>query len=273
MANYTAQDVKKLREITDAPMMECKSALDEADGDQKRAIDLLREKGKVAAGKKADRSTSAGVVAFSPSEDGTTVGAVVVETETDFVSKNPGFVEMAQGIADFVRDNGAEDEAKLKELAEEIVAKFRENAKVAKAMLLKSTDKIVTYVHHDKSKGAAVISEGPNAGTEAVRKVAIHIVSLPPTVVSKDQLSQDKLEAEYATQFQRALNEGKPENIAKNIATGRVNKEFIKEVVLLEQPFYADGSKSVSQYLAEEAKGVKVKDFVYLAIGQTAPEG
>jgi len=89
-------------------------------------------------------------------------------------------------------------------------------------------------------------------------------------VVTKDQLSKDLLEKEYSIQYTRASEEGKPENIAKNIAEGRVNKEFIKEVVLLEQPFYLDQNKSVSQYLAEEAKGAKISSFIYLAVGQGA---
>lgn len=270
MANYTAQDVKKLREETDAPMMECKSALEEADGAFDRAKEILREKGKAAAGKKAGRATSAGVVAFSPTEDGKTVGAVVVETETDFVSKNPEFIAMAQSVADYVRDHGAEDSAKLKELSDEIIAKFRENAEITKAVLLKSDFPIATYVHFDKTKGTAVISEGDHAGNEAIRKVAVHAVAFPPEVVSKDQLSQELLDAELATEKQRAINEGKPENVAENIAKGRVNKEFVKRVVLLEQPFYADSSKTVGEYVKEEAKGTTVTQFLYLAIGQAA---
>jgi len=268
MANYGAQEVKKLREETGAPMMECKSALDEADGDFERAKEILREKGKAAAGKKAGRATSAGVVAFSATADNKTVGAVLVETETDFVSKNPEFVSMAQEIADYVRDNGADDKEKLKELSDGIIAKFRENAQVAKAVRLTSDSPIATYVHFDKTKGSAIVSTGDNAGNEAVRKVAVHAVAFPPEVVSKDQLSQEKLDSEIEIETQRAINEGKPENIAKNIAQGRVNKEYVKSVVLLEQPFYADPSKTVAAYLAEESKGTKVTDFLYLAVGQ-----
>src|SRR5271170_5893565 len=109
MANYTAQDVKKLREDTDAPMMECKAALDEADGDFDRAKNILREKGKAAAAKRADRSTAAGVVAFAASEDGKTVGGVVLESETDFVAKNEEFIALAKKIAGAYRDNAPGD--------------------------------------------------------------------------------------------------------------------------------------------------------------------
>lgn len=273
MAGYTAADVKKLREETDAPMMECKAALDEANGDFARATEILREKGKAAAGKKAGRATGAGVVAFAASPDNKTLAGVVVESETDFVSKNEGFVQMAQEVADYVLANGAPegnpmDDPKFKEFAENIVAKFRENVQIPRAILLKSDNPIATYIHHDRTKGTAVLSEGENAGSEAVRKVAVQAAAFPPEVVSKEQLSQEKLNAEIEIETKRAIEEGKKEDIARNIAQGRVNKEYIKKVVLLEQPFYIDPNKSVAQYLAEEAKGAKISSFVYLAVGQ-----
>lgn len=159
------------------------------------------------------------------------------------------------------------DDPKLKEFAENIVAKFRENVQISKAVRLTSDNAIQTYVHHDKTKGSAVLSEGENAGTEAVRKVAVQIAAFPPEVVNKEDLSQELLEKELETETQRAINEGKDEKIAKNIAQGRVNKEYVKKVVLVEQPFYIDASKTVAQYLAEEAKGAKISSFVYLAVG------
>ena len=106
---YTAADVKKLREKTDAPMMECKSALEEADGDMERAEQILREKGKAAAQKRVGRTTSAGVVAFAASPDGKTVGGVVVESETDFVARNEDFIAIVQSIAELVRDGESSD--------------------------------------------------------------------------------------------------------------------------------------------------------------------
>lgn len=272
MAEFSAKDVMKLREETDAPMMECKQALTEAEGDYSRAKDILREKGKAAAGKKAGRATSAGVVAVSATSDNKTVGAAVVESETDFVSKNPDFVAMAQKIADYVRDNGGSEnpmeDAHLKEMAAEIVAKFRENVQITQALQVKADAPIATYVHFDNSKGSLIVSEGENAGSEAVRKVAVHVVSLPPEVINKEDLSQEMLDREIEIETQRAINEGKDAKIAENVARGRVNKEYVKKAALLEQPFYADGSKTVSQYLAETAKGTKITRFVYLAIGQ-----
>ena len=268
MANYTAQDVKKLREDTDAPMMECKAALDEADGDFDKAKNILREKGKAAAAKRTDRSTAAGVVAFATNADATVVGGVVLECETDFVARNDDFVALAQQIAEIYRDNEAVDAASIKEITDGAVAKIRENIKVTQSLRLTSANPIATYVHHDRTKGALVLSEGETS--DAVRKVAIQIVAFPPDVLKKADLSQEKLDSEIEIETQRAINEGKDEKLARNIATGRVNKEFVKRAVLLEQPYYVDPSKSVAQFLAEEAKGTTLVSFAYLAVGQGA---
>lgn len=187
MANYTAQDVKKLREDTDAPMMECKAALEEADGDFEKAKSLLREKGKAAAAKRTDRTTAAGVVAFAANEDATVVGGVVLECETDFVARNEDFVALAQQIAEIYRDTEAVDPEKIKEITDGAVAKIRENIKVTSSVRLTSSNPISTYVHHDRTKGAAVVSEGE--ANDAVRKVAIQIVAFPPEVLKKEDLT------------------------------------------------------------------------------------
>lgn len=261
MANYTAADVKKLREETDAPMMECKTALDEAAGDFTRAKEILREKGKAAAAKRSDRSTAAGVVAFATGE-GKTAG-VVLECETDFVALNPEFVVFAGQAAQAALGGATE----FSELETEATAKFRERAKISRHVVLEG--EILTYIHHDKTKGAAVVVAG-EGDREAVRKVAIQAVAFPPEYLDKSEISAEWLESQLAIETKRAMDEGKPESIAKNIAQGRVNKEVVKSVVLLEQPFYADPAKSVAQYLSESAKGAKVTAYAYLAVGQTA---
>lgn len=259
---FTAADVKRLREETDAPMMECNAALKEADGDFERAKEILREKGKAAAGKKAGRATGAGVVAIA--RNGGAVAGVVLECETDFVSRNEDFVALTQSAAEQLLADGGAD---LSGIASEAVAKFRENAKIGRTVRIETGGNVASYVHHDKTKGAIVI--GQNIGNEdALRKIAIQVVASTPEVVSKDQLSQEKLDHEMEIETKRAMDEGKPENIAKNIAQGRVNKEFVKRAVLLEQPFYIDANKSVGQFLTEEAGGGTIESFEYLAIGQ-----
>lgn len=267
---YTMQDVKRLREETDAPMLEVKGALDEADGNFERAKEILREKGKAAAQKRAGRSTSAGVVAVSTSADGKVFGGVVVECETDFVARNEDFIAIAQHLADYARDNESAEGPKVAETIEAAVAKIRENIKATRWVHVSAGKPVLTYVHHDKTKGAAVFIDGePN---EDLRKVAIQVVASPPEVLTKEELSAEKLAKQMEIEVQRALNEGKDPKIAENIARGRVNKEYIKQAALLEQPFYLDPQKTVGQYVAEVGKGAKIAGFQYLAVGQTDAE-
>lgn len=275
--SYTAADVKRLREETDAPMMECKAALEEAGGDFDKAKSILREKGKAAAAKRADRSTGAGVVAFSTSADHKRVGAVVLESETDFVAKNDQFVQIAQELAEIFlhNDPGSDPLAvmhgskSVKEIIEGAVATIRENIKITTALHKTTEMQFATYVHHDKTKGAIIEISGEDDQTRNVgRTIAIQTVAFPPEVVAKEDLPQDKLEAEIETEKRRAIQEGKDEKTAEQIARGRVNKEYIKQAALLEQPYYADTSKSVNQYLTESATGHSILGFTYLAVGR-----
>ncbi len=261
MANYSAADVKKLRDETDAPMMECKSALDEADGSFDRAKEILREKGQAQAGKKAGRATGAGSVAIAT--DGKTVAGIVLEAETDFVTKNEGFGEIAQRAADALLADANVD---LSTFATDAVAKFRENCLIGKTFRATIDGVAATYVHHDRAKGAIVLGTGD---VEALRQVAIQVVAFPDTqVVSKDQLSQEFLAKELEIETKRAMDEGKPENIAKNIAQGRINKETIKKVVLLEQGYFKDpkGALTVAQFLKESGNST-VSEFCLLSVG------
>lgn len=254
-----AKDVMKLRQETDAPVNECKQALVEAEGDMERAKEILREKGKAVAGKKAGRATSAGKVAIA-SKDGVVAG-VVMESETDFVTKNEGFAEITQKAADALLNDANVD---LGQFAADAVAKFRENAQVGKTFRSEAGGTVSTYVHHDGSKGAIVIGTGD---AEALRQVAIQVVAFPDTqVVSKDQLSQEFLAKELEVETKRAIDEGKDDKIAANIAQGRVNKETVKRVVLLEQGFYKDPSQSVAQFLKENGNS-SVTEFALLAVG------
>jgi len=116
-------------------------------------------------------------------------------------------------------------------------------------------------------KGSALHWASGDGKDDAVRKVAVHAVAFPPEVLKKEDLDQAKIDAELAIETERALQEGKPENIAKNIAQGRVNKEYVKRVVPLEQACYLDPSKSVSEYLKESAKGAELDGFVYFGVG------
>jgi len=273
MAGYSAVDIKKLRDETDAPILEVKNALVDANGDYERAKQILRENGRAATAKRVDRVTSAGVVAFAVSDDKKKLGGVVLESETDFVAKNESFIATAQKIAEMYLEQDPSGDPlavshggkSVQEIIEEAVGRIRENIKVAKAVHLETDGEIEVYVHHDKSKGAAVVVEGKSG--EHFRKVAIQVVASPPLVLSKDHLSAEAIEKEIEIEISRAINEGKDEKLARNIATGRVNKEFVKKAALFEQPFYMDPGLSVGQYITQSGSGSTVSEFVYLAVG------
>lgn len=271
----SAADVKTLRSLTDAPMMECKAALEEAGGDMERAKDILREKGKAAATKRADRSTSEGVVAIATA--GNKLGAVVVECETDFVANNQDFIALVQEMAEVVMNSASTEQAatdpsavtdasgkSLAQYCEDAVAKIRENIVVKRALKLEGGN-YASYVHHDRKKAAVV--ELASAPSQDLKDLAIQIVALNPQFIYKDELSQEVLDKEIELQTKRAIEEGKDEKMAENIARGRVNKEYVKEVVLSEQSYFRDTSKSVGQYIQEQGGNVKVLAMHKLYVG------
>lgn len=277
----SALDIKKLREATDAPLMECRAALEEAGNDFEKAKEILREKGKAAAAKRVGRATSAGSVAFAFSEDQKTVAGVVLECETDFVARNEEFIQLAQQVAQaFVQNDPGSDPlavsvngSTVKSLIEAGVAKIRENIELKKAVRIVAGQPLAVYLHHDKAKGSIVQMEGSAANLlETGRQVAIQSIAFPPEFVAKSEIPQDLLNRELELETQRAINEGKNPEIAKNIAQGRINKEFLKRVVLLEQAFYKNPQQSVGQFLEEQAKAgggtATITRFVRLAVGE-----
>jgi elongation factor Ts len=277
----TATDVKKLREETDAPMMECKAALTEAGGDFEKARVILREKGQAAAVKRAGRATSEGIAMFVTDDAKQTAAGIVLECETDFVAKNDMFVALADAIAkNFLENEPADDlgatpmaGGTVAEKIQEAVAVIRENIVLKKAVRVAQGKPVAVYVHHDRKKASCVVLDGAASNlAEAGFQVAIQAVAFPPLYLRKDQVPQDVLEAETKTEVQRAVNEGKSAEIAEKMAAGRVHKEFVQSRVLLEQPFYLDAKKTVSQYLAEEGKvgggPIEILDFVRLEVGQ-----
>ena len=281
MANYTAEEVKRLREATGAPMMDCKNALEEAGGDYEKAKTLLREKGKAAADKRSGRATSEGVVAFSEGHDRKHLGVAVLECETDFVARNEDFLALAGELAEIFLHHapGADPMAishgnkTVGNLIQEAVAKIRENIRLTRAEHLESPDGFVTYVYNDKKKGSAVEVSGSakNAG-EVAFKVAVQSIAFPPEFLTRDEVPKDAVDAELQVETQRAINEGKSPEVAKNIAQGRVNKEFYSSRVLMDQPYYADPKKTVSQFVQEEAKAgggdVQIKSVKRFAVGE-----
>lgn len=274
--------VKKLRDQTDAPMMECKKALEQAEREGitnedeliARASEILREMGKLASGKRSDRETAHGVVAVARNERAAV--AVSLLCETDFVARNQDFQALAQKLADhFLSNPPAEDPLSasiegrsVKDLIEEAVGKIRENIQLGSVIRVEG-EGVGVYLHHDKAKaGLVVLGAGGNGKQELANKLGTQIVAFSPEYISREHVDQNRLNKEIAIERQRALDEGKPPEIAERIAQGKVNKDFLQQVVLLEQPWYAELNKKVGDVLKELGGDVAIVEFVRIEAGK-----
>ena len=267
---FTAADVKKLREMTNVGMMDCKKALAENDGDMDKAVEWLREKGLAKAAKKSSRIAAEGM-AYAVVEDG--IGVVVeVNAETDFASKTPVFVEFVKDIAKVVKDNDPADVEALKackypgseltvaEMIPEKVMVIGENLQIRRfARFDKNTS--VSYVHAGGKIGVLVnleVSDGIDATTVG-KDVAMQIAALNPRFWDKSLVTQNVLDEEKKILVAQMDNDpkmaSKPAQVKEKIAAGKINK-FFEENCLLQQPFVKDGSMSVEKYIASSAKAL-----------------
>jgi len=272
MAEITAGMVKELRELTGLGMMECKKALEEAGGDMKKAEELLRIKSGAKASKAASRVAADGAIGTYVSADGRLGALVEVNSETDFVAKNPDFQQFAQEVAKLVAEKGPADVAALSALAiggetvesarQKLVQKIGENISVRRFERLPAAGKLVTYVH----PGAKVAVMVDLQGDEAVAKdVAMHIAFAKPQFMSREQVSPDVIAAERKVLEARAAESGKPPEIAAKMVEGGINK-FLAEITLLGQPFVKDDKQTVQKML--DARKAKLAGYRYLVVGQ-----
>ena len=274
MANYTAADIKALRERTGAGMMDVKKALDEANGDADKAMELIRIKGLKGATKREGRSTAEGLVAAAV-ENG--VGVMVeVNCETDFVAKAAPFIEFANKVLATAISSGAADvEALLavdvdgKPMSEVVIeAGALLGEKVAIRRLARVEGATVDAYLHKTSKdlpaqvGVLFAIDGDNQ--EVAHDVAVHIAAMSPTFVSRDEVAAEVVESERRIATETAQAEGKPEAAMTKIVEGRLTG-FFKEIVLVDQAFAKDAKKSVGTIL-EEA-GVKPVAFARFRVG------
>lgn len=284
--SVTAQMVKELRDETSAGFMDCKNALEQANGDMEAARQILRERGIAIAGKRAGRETNQGIIAGRVSPDGHTGALIELQCETDFVARNEEFLALAENLVSQVLAHGQEGEASdLIDLAyhadssqtvaqaiEQTIGKTGENIRFARyAVVSVSGNGLVdTYIHHNKRVGVLVALTG-SASEETLRnlahEIAIQVAWSAPTYIAKEEVPTEVIEREIEIEKQRALNEGKPENIAVNIAQGRVNKEFFQKAVLLEQPYYRDNTLTIGKLMAQTGNNVQVQSFVRFEVG------
>lgn len=273
MANYTAADVKALREKSGAGMMDCKSALDEANGDLEKAFEVLRLKGLKGVSKREGRATSNGLVVARVSSG--TGYLLELACETDFVAKAERFVALGEEIADAVVAAGAKDLASAlsapaggKTVADSIndqAAVMGEKVELRRVSVI-SDAAVDAYLHRTSKDlppqvGVLVAFDG---NAETAHDVAVHIAAFSPSVLTREEISAETVETERRIAEETARNEGKPEAALPKIVEGRVNG-FFKENVLLEQDFAKDNKLTVQKVL--DQSGTKVSAFVRFRVG------
>lgn len=267
----SAKEVNELRKKTGAGLMDCKKALTETNGDIEAAIDLLRKKGAKVAELRAGRDANEGVVIAQTNEDSTKGVIVRLSCETDFVAKNQEFVDFAQSIADLALNNEIADldalmetelnGVKIKDVVAEKVAAIGENISLSN-YTFKNGEGLVPYIHAGYKIGVLVeLNQAATNGINEVGKsIAMQIAAMNPVAVDQEGVSQEIIDREMNIGREKAIAEGKPENIVDKIAEGSV-KKFLKENTLLNQPYVKDSKKIVSQVLQETADGLTVKSF------------
>ena len=274
----TAQDVNKLRQMTGAGMMDCKKALQEADGDFDKAVDILRKQGQKVAAKRADNAVSEGTVLINISADGTNGKLVALACETEPVSNVEDFKNLAQSILDkAVADNIADKDALLaatladgrpvSEHMVELTGKLGEKLEIS-AYENVTADKVVPYIHSNGKLGVLVAFAGVN-GTDVAelgKDVAMQIAAMKPVALDKDGIDAATIEREIEVGKEQARAEGKREAMLEKIAQGKLQK-FYKDSTLLNQEFVKDSSLTIRQLLEKTSKGLSVTSFKRVAIG------
>jgi len=261
--------VGELRAKTDAPMMECKKALTEAEGDMARAEEILRVKLGSKASKAASRVTAEGVVAAHIAGG---VGALVeINCETDFVSKNDDFLSLSQAAAELVaKNNPADIEAlsalplngkTVEEIRSELIGRIGENMSIRRFKRFSGDNKLVSYLHGTRI-GVVVEYTGDDV---AAKDVAMHIAAMKPIALSTADVPADKIAAEKSVAEQKAAESGKPAEIVAKMVDGAVQK-YLKEVSLFNQPFVKNDKQTVEQML--KAANTTVAGFTMYVVGE-----
>lgn len=273
MAAITASMVAELRAKTDAPMMECKKALTEADGNMEKAEELLRVKLGNKAGKAASRITAEGVVAASI--EGTTGALLETNCETDFVTKNDSFLALARAAAELIAKSNPADIAALgalpysqdgfgptlEDVRKGLIGKIGENMSFRRFKRFSGSSKLVSYLHGTRI-GVVVEYEGDDV---AAKDVAMHVAAMKPVALSSSDVPAELIEKERNVATAKAAESGKPADIAAKMIEGSVQK-YLKEVSLLNQPFVKNDKQTVEQML--KAANTTIKGFTLYVVGE-----
>lgn len=273
MAQITAADVNKLRQATSAGMMDCKKALEEANGDFEKATEIIRKKGQMVAAKRADREATEGAVLAKVNGDGTFGALTTLCCETDFVAKNEQFVQFADSILSLALNSKPADLNALKQLklnnttvgeaVTERVGVIGEKIDLLNYFKIEAAQ-VVAYIHPGNKLATLVGFNKKLTNPQVGKDVAMQIAAMSPVAVDKESVSAEVVakEKEIALEQTRndKKNEGKPANIVEKIAEGRLEK-FFKENTLVNQEFIKDSKHTVGQYLANVDKELKVVGF------------
>lgn len=271
MVAITAGMVGELRAKTDAPMMECKKALTDAQGDMARAEEILRVRLGNKAGKAASRVAAEGLIGVYIAPDGKTGAMIEVNCETDFVTKNDDFLGLVKACAELVATQNPADVAALSALPmgagtvestrTALIGKIGENMSIRRFKHFVSPGRLASYIHNGRI-GVVVEFEGDDT---AAKDVAMHIAATKPLSLDASGVPADKIETERSIASQKAAESGKPPEIVAKMVEGTVQK-YLKEVALLSQPFVKNDKETVEQML--KAKSTKIYGFTLYVVGE-----
>ena len=272
----TASQVKELREKTGAGMMDCKKVLTETNGDEEKAIELLRERGIAKAAKKSGRVAAEGLVETYISEDGKVGVVVEVNAETDFVAKNEEFRNFVTDVAkQIAKENPADVEVLLNqksitepdktvsEVLTNKIATIGENMSIRRFERFETNNLLQSYIHGDGK--IAVLVELENGTPELAKDICLQIAAARPEFLDRDSVPAERLTKEMEILKAQAMNEGKPEAIAEKVVQGRLGK-FYSEICLVEQEFVKDPDTTVGKLVAN--KGAKIMRFARFEKGE-----
>ena len=272
MAEITASMVKELRERTDAPMMDCKKALTEADGDMTRAEEILRVRFGNKASKAAGRVAAEGTVGVSIAADGKSGAMIEVNSETDFCAKNEDFLAFTRELAGIVAANNAADitavgalgmrGVTVEETRAQLVGKIGENITPRRFVKINAKGKLSSYVHGSK---IGVLVDLVGGDDTLAKDIAMHIAAAKPKSLDASGISQDLIDAERRVAIEKAKEAGKKEDMLEKIADGTVAK-FLKEVTLLSQVFVKDDKFTIESLL--KSKSASVASFTMYTVGE-----
>ena len=274
--SISAKDVKELREQTGAGMMDCKKALQEAEGDFEKATEILRKKGQKLSEKRADREANQGLIVTRVSDDGTKAAALEINCETDFVARNDDFQQRAQQFLDIVYENEIDSVDKLLEIevngltvadhVKDMVGKIGEKIKISRTVFVESDGYLISYIHPGNQLGVLVEFEDDISNDGIGKDVAMQVAAMNPLAVTRDDVDSTVVEKELQIAKEQLLEEGKSEEIAEKASQGKLRR-FYEERVLLEQKFVKDNSLSVKEYLKQNDTPL-VKSFHRLQLGE-----